>query len=219
LPSKEYYKDEKVVRDYQNTLAQIIEALHPDHKDENTTLQTRWATESVNQELASREKSQKAAHDVVEFEKKLAAASPDAEDADDVTVSFIRLKFITWPDRVQKYYNPRSLHELDKLVPQLQLPKVLKSLSPTDYNPERVIVTSPEYLTTLSKLLKETPKEVLQTYFIWKTIQSFSSEIESDALKPYTRFRNELQGKVSSIDRNHLLPIWTDRFPGRRFYP
>lgn len=61
LPAKDYYKDGNVVKRYEDTLAQIIENLHPDHKDY--------------------------AHDVIEFEKNLAAASPDAEDRDDVTVS------------------------------------------------------------------------------------------------------------------------------------
>lgn len=63
LPSKEYYKDSKVVKQYEDTLTQIADALHPD------------------------DKNREASHAVIEFEKKLAAASPDAEDADDVTVS------------------------------------------------------------------------------------------------------------------------------------
>jgi endothelin-converting enzyme len=62
LPAKDYYKDDSVVKKYEDALAQVITSLYPDQKHNR-------------------------AHDVVEFEKKLAAASPDAEDQSDVTVS------------------------------------------------------------------------------------------------------------------------------------
>lgn len=50
-------------------------------------------------------------------------------------------------------------------------------------------------MANLSDILSSTSKEVLQTYFMWKIIQAYSSEIEADELKPYTRFMNELSGK------------------------
>jgi len=135
--------------------------LHLDHQDENSTPHASWA------------------HEVVNFEKSLAAISPDAEDQDDVT----------------EYYNPMSLDEANQLIPQLQLSKVLAGLTPSDYKPDRLIIASPDYMTTLKDLLASTSKEALQTYFLWKVIQSFASEIESDAVKPYQRFINELQGR------------------------
>jgi endothelin-converting enzyme len=66
LPAKDYYKDGNVVKKYENALTQVMTSLYPDHKHDY-------------------------AHDVVEFEKKLAAASPDAEDMNDVTVSYMSL--------------------------------------------------------------------------------------------------------------------------------
>jgi endothelin-converting enzyme len=60
LLAKERYKEEKVVKQYEETLSQVISALYPDRKVDG--------------------------HAIVELEKKLAAASPDAEDRDDVTV-------------------------------------------------------------------------------------------------------------------------------------
>ncbi|KAH8670454.1 hypothetical protein BGZ60DRAFT_430891 [Tricladium varicosporioides] len=121
----------------------------------------------------------KYARSVVELEKKLAASSPDAEDMNDVT----------------KYYNPMSLKEADALTPQIHLTSIISSLSPADVKTERLIVSSPNYMTNLTTIISETPKDVLQTYFIWKAIQAFASEIEADELKAYGRFRNELQGK------------------------
>lgn len=81
LPAKDYYKDEKVVKKYEDTLAQVIEKVHPEAAD-------------VAKDYA---------HWVVEFEKKLAAASPSAEDSEDVTVSLP-----LYPARCYKLTNCRN---------------------------------------------------------------------------------------------------------------
>lgn len=64
LPAKELYQDEKIVKKYEDVASQVLSALD---------------LTSVHSIVDS--------HALVEFEKKLAAASPDAEDRDDVTVS------------------------------------------------------------------------------------------------------------------------------------
>lgn len=66
LPAKELYKDEKVTSRYEKVASQVIPALYP--------------------KVAS---LSNVYHDLVEFEKQLAAASPDAEDSNDVEVGFI----------------------------------------------------------------------------------------------------------------------------------
>lgn len=179
LPAKDYYSDAAVVKKYEDTLAAIISNLHPDHKNENATLHAEWMKSKGHGKIAARGDGKNYAHDVVEFEKKLAAASPDAEDRDDVT----------------KYYNPMSLKEADSLAPQLHLSTIINSLAPSDYKTGRLIVLSPSYMANLSDILSSTSKEALQTYFMWKIIQGYASEIEADELKPYTRFMNELSGK------------------------
>ncbi|KAJ9000383.1 hypothetical protein HRR94_004961 [Exophiala dermatitidis] len=156
LPAKELYQDKKIVKRYEEVASQVFSALYP---------------ESVHNKAATQA--------LVEFEKKLAAASPDAEDRDDVT----------------KYYDPMSVEEAGRLAPQLHLPKVLQSLTPSDYNLNRVIVMAPEYLKDLSKLLDDTTEDVIETYFLWKVIQAYAGYIEADAIEPYRRFTNELQGK------------------------
>jgi len=161
LPSKEYYKDEKVVASYVNTIAQIL---------------PKFQAASGNTE---RTHTENIAGDLVAFEKKLAAASPDAEDMEDVT----------------KYYNPMSLDDANKLAPQIQLSKIVRSLAPADVEIDRLIVASPSYMKALAEVLNSTSKETLEAYFKWKLIQSFASAIKADELKPYTRFMNELQGK------------------------
>jgi len=64
LPAKELYSDEKVVEKYKTVIHDVFAALYPE--------QLIYIEDSTNA--------------LVEFEKKLAAASPDAEDRDDVTV-------------------------------------------------------------------------------------------------------------------------------------
>lgn len=94
LPAKDYYSDSAVVKKYEDTLAEIIANLHPDHSDENATLHGQWTKVKGHGKIAARGESKYYAHDVVEFEKKLAAASPDAEDRDDVTVSSVCVSMV-----------------------------------------------------------------------------------------------------------------------------
>jgi endothelin-converting enzyme len=90
-----------------------------------------------------------------------------------------------------------SLKEASSLAPQLQLSTILNGLAPSDVQVDRLIVMSPTYMTNLSSILDQTPKKVLQTYLVWKAIQTYSSVVEADEVKPYTEFSNELEGKVS----------------------
>ncbi|EKD14071.1 peptidase family M13 [Drepanopeziza brunnea f. sp. 'multigermtubi' MB_m1] len=179
LPAKELYSDTAVIQKYEDVIAEVLAMLHPDHSHENVTLHAQLIKSSGYGKIASIGHSQEFAHEIVEFEKKLAAASPDAEDAVDVT----------------KYYNPMSIKDADALTPQIHLAMIVKELEPADVKTNRIIVASPSYQKNLTKILSSSSKEVLQTYFMWKAIQAFSSMVESEALLPYTKFVNELQGK------------------------
>ena len=89
-----------------------------------------------------------------------------------------------------------SLEDADKLTPQIHLANIINSLSPSNVKTERLIVMSPSYMSNLTDIVSSTPKDVLQTYLLWKTVQKYASVIEADELKPYSRFMNKLQGKV-----------------------
>ena len=116
---------------------------------------------------------------IVLFESKLAQATPDEEDAEDVT----------------KYYNPMSLDEIKGLLPQLSVQYLISNLAPADFKTKKLIVGSPSYLKALSEILQQTSAETLQAYFVWKTVQAYAYKVEGDALKPLKRFNNELLGK------------------------
>jgi len=86
LPAKNYYEDPNVLKEYKETIAQVIENMHPDHKRENATLHAVWMRSNGHGKIAARGTPKDSADEVVEFERQLAAASPDPEDAQDVTV-------------------------------------------------------------------------------------------------------------------------------------
>jgi len=89
--------------------------------------------------------------------------------------------------------------KLDKaaaIAPEIELRALIEGLAHSDSNVERVIVMAPDYLKQLSSILAATDRKVIQSYFLWKAVQSLSSYVEADAVKPYKRFRNVLAGKV-----------------------
>jgi len=119
------------------------------------------------------------AKQVVKFEKLLAEASPSAEDRNDVV----------------KFYNSMTMREVESLTPQIRISQIIRNLAPADVPIDRLIVISPHYMKALSSVLDNTTREVIQMYFIWKFIQTYESVIEAEEIKPYSRFKNELQGK------------------------
>ena len=180
LPSKQYYKDRKLVQKYSRTIGQVLEALLREAGPDSAVL-ANWRNDndflagfsSLNNDLVDA---------LVEFESKLAEASPDTEDAQDVT----------------KSYNPRTVDEVDVLLPQLSIPSLIATKNP-EYIPKSIIVGSPSYLEALSSLLKASNKETIQAYLVWKTVQSYADKIEDDAVRPLKRFNNELQGKDPDV--------------------
>jgi len=91
------------------------------------------------------------------------------------------------------------IDEAAAIAPEIELKSFLAGQAPEGSKIERVIVMTPNYLKDLSTILAATPANVLQSYFIWKAVQSFSSYVDADAIKPYRRFVNVLAGKVRSL--------------------
>ena len=149
----------------------MLEALLAEAKIHSKPLKGPWAQVST--------KSAELVESIVLFESKLAQATPDEEDAEDVT----------------KYYNPMNLDQIKSLLPQLSVQYLISTLAPADFEAKKLIVGSPSYLRALSAILRETSAEALQAYFVWKTVQAYAYKIEDDALKPLKRFNNELLGK------------------------
>ena len=144
----------------------------------NTKTVTEY-TDIVEQVLGSFTGNSANIKDVVRLETKLAHASPDTETREDVT----------------KSYNPRTLEETEKLLPGISFSSIISALAPSGYKTERVIVGSPPYLKSLSRIMGETSRETVQLFFKWKLIQSFANDIEDPKIRPLREFNNKLDGK------------------------
>lgn len=94
-----------------------------------------------------------------------------------------------------------SLADASEIAPQLNLAKMIKSLSPEGSAPKRVIVMAPKYLKSLNNILSDVDDKLLEAYFMWKQIQAYGPYIEADAVVPLKQFSNELQGKVRIFHR------------------
>ena len=156
---------------YAKTIGQVLEALLAEAKADSIPLKGLWTR------IATR--SAELVEGIVSLESKLAQATPDEEDAQDIT----------------KYYNPMNLDQIKSLLPQLSVQYLISTLAPADFKPKKIIIGSPSYLKALSGVLQETSVESLQAYFVWRTVQAYAYKVEDDALKPLKRFNNELLGK------------------------
>ena len=116
--------------------------------------------------------------DVVAFEQKLAAAAPPQEDRNNIV----------------KSYNPKTVAELSKLLPQVTWHNVISKLAPSAYSADYVIVNSPSYTKGLAAAVSGTSRETLQAYLVWKTIQAYEDRVEDLALEPLKRFNKKLRG-------------------------
>ena len=116
---------------------------------------------------------------VVDFEIKLANVTPDAETQENVTM----------------YYNPLTLEETRQLVPEISFGKIISSLAPSGYKPDRVIVGSPSYMKSLSSILQNTTSETIRSFLGLKIIQGYAYAVEDPKVKPIKAFRNQLSGK------------------------
>jgi len=92
-----------------------------------------------------------------------------------------------------------SLKDASALTPKIDLAKIISGLS-SDFKVDRLIVASPKYMKELQAIIEKVEKHndgaLLQSYFIWKAVQSLYSYIDSPVVQPYKGFVNELAGKV-----------------------
>lgn len=157
MPSREYYNDTETIADYKAVVDEVLGGF----------------------EQGQNADSQDLAQDVVDFETKLADASPDTAASQYVT----------------QYYNPLSVSKTEALLPQVSIKNIISSRAPEGFKTDRLIVGSPSYMESLSAILKETPNATILAFLKWKVIQSYVDHIEGPVITPLRRFNNQLQGK------------------------
>ena len=181
LPTNEYYKDDKLVNEYQGMSATVLEQFFERSPGNTTFAEYRRRSMSLNKalyQMAPQSEVKGLAQRVVDLEVKLAAATPPTEDQEDVT----------------KYYNPMTVSEVGALLPQISFEYIISQLGPKGYSPTKIIVGSPAYMTALAKLLSIVDKETLQAFLVWKAVQHLEEKVEGTSLKPLRAFNNQLRG-------------------------
>ncbi|KAI1344016.1 endothelin-converting enzyme 1 [Xylariaceae sp. FL0016] len=128
---------------------------------------------------SSRAASAKISQSVIDFEKKIADITPPPEDQQDVT----------------KYYNIIKIADAGKIAPAIELDAVIKSMIPSDYSADTMLLAFPEFLGNVSEIISKTPKSTVQSYMIWQLINAYYSYIEAAEVQPIGRFYNVLSGR------------------------
>ncbi|KAK1760022.1 hypothetical protein QBC47DRAFT_438404 [Echria macrotheca] len=110
---------------------------------------------------------------------------------------------IQWPPDDSSSPNTVDLpiSEASKLLPQLDLGKVLQDLAPANYVPHNVTLTYPVYLSNLSRLLNETSEETIQTFFTWCTILGVRYNVQAAGV--FDRL-DSLLNRVGKPPRDHV---------------
>lgn len=82
------------------------------------------------------------------------------------------LRDVLYQDPI-KTYNPLPLSNLTNSLPQIHFPAYFATFTPRTF-PEKVIVTYPAYLTSLSGILEDTPADVIEAYLVIRTALTLS---------------------------------------------
>jgi endothelin-converting enzyme len=72
-----------------------------------------------------------------------------------------------------KTYNPLPLANFTNSLPQIHFPSYFVTFTPRTF-PEKVIVTYPAYITSLSDILEDTSADVIEAYLVVRTALTLS---------------------------------------------
>jgi len=97
-----------------------------------------------------------------------------------------------------------SLTELQKLAPQLNYEYVVNQLAPAGTDTSIIATKTLKYWQRISQIISKTPPEVLQAFFVWRSIAALSSYVESPQMDAWRKF----QVKQEGIDTGNVEPRW-----------
>lgn len=164
LPDQAYYEDKDEVAFYKEV---VFDGL--------STYDKELKHAKINKKKGKKNKKDKKnksaplaplAEQVVEFERQLADITPDSEEITDPVAS----------------YNPINTTTLPYTFSAISWPAYFSAL--TVRTPERVILSSPKFVTALDALISRTKTEVLEAYLVWTAIRDLGT-----ALGPNVKLR------------------------------
>ncbi|TFK76595.1 zincin [Pluteus cervinus] len=207
LPSKEYYDEETVVDVYQSVIQRLLYTLDEDanltpedellinNADSQTWPPWPWPPWDGDEDEPGdgggdgpggekpsnrTKRARKLAEKVIKLEKRLADASLDLD--------------ILFQDPVATY-NPVPLKQFTQDLPQVHFPTYFSTFTPRTY-PDRVIVTYPPYVTSLSDILYDTSSDVVESYLVIRAALTLAPNLgtSSPAWQAVRKLKETLTG-------------------------
>ncbi|KAJ1032950.1 hypothetical protein NDA16_000229 [Ustilago loliicola] len=177
LPDQAYYEDKDEVAFYKKVVAEGLRTYDQEAKHKTDEHVSKRKKNKKNKKDKKNKKGKKHeekprpalasfADEVVEFERLLADITPDSEEIYDPVAS----------------YNPVNSTTLPYTFASISWPAYFSAL--TVRTPERVILSSPKFVTSLDALISRTKTEVLEAYIVWTAIRELGT-----ALGPNVKLR------------------------------
>ncbi|KKF94867.1 Endothelin-converting enzyme 1 [Ceratocystis platani] len=90
--------------------------------------------------------------------------------------------------------NTMSLSDAAQVVPQIDLEELVRFFKPDGATVEYVAMHHLRYIQTLSEILENEPREVLQAYFRWQTIVSYADYVQDSVFNDFYRLQSTFFG-------------------------
>ncbi|KAF2670943.1 zincin [Microthyrium microscopicum] len=178
--AKQYYNNTKVMANYTRVISQMQQVV--DSGKPIFEIQTPAGNNKAFDTFAAT---------VVNFEKVISAALPDPDAASEV----------------KYYYRPRTIDQIQPMVPQIDLIKYLQAQAPKEYpitGNRTVIMSDENYYKALSGIIEKAPRETLHSYFRQRLLATWSGRLHQNYTLPLRQLRNEMAGK----DPNNVPERW-----------
>ena len=130
----------------------------------------------------SKEEAKKMINDAIKFDALLAPNVKSAEEAADYS----------------KMYNPQTVAELASATDQLDIAAIIKQLIGEE--PEKVIVTEPEYFKALNKILQEN-FELFKNWALIRVIRENASYLDDEMREINGRYGRALSGSKKPVSQ------------------
>ncbi|MCC4327954.1 M13 family peptidase [Limosilactobacillus reuteri] len=130
----------------------------------------------------SKEKAKKIIDDAIKFDALLAPNVKSAEEAADYS----------------KMYNPQTVAELASATDQLDIAAIIKQL--VGEEPEKVIVTEPEYFKALNKILQDN-FELFKNWALIRVIRENASYLDDEMREINGRYGRALSGSKKPVSQ------------------
>lgn len=154
-------------------------------KDQHDQLLQLWSSmvEALMDKLGySKEEAKKIIDDAIKFDALLAPNVKSAEEAADYS----------------KMYNPQTVAELASATDQLDIAAIIKQL--VGEEPEKVIVTEPEYFKALNKILQDN-FELFKNWALIRVIRENASYLDDEMREINGRYGRALSGSKKPVSQ------------------